>query len=388
MTRRIAAVVAVVAVVVFAGIGLAVRVSGLAVPGLAGLGLAGPSAGPAPGAAPPVPPGGPPAGPLPLVEVAQARKEVWTEGRNVLGNVKAARRINVATDVAGRIVTVAPSAAAVGQGSPLIVLDDSVEQAQLRQKLASFELARSNARRADALVQKTVSEATRETARTEEARSLADVEVLRATIRKLTVQAPFGGLVGFHDLAPGQYVQPGQTLFTLQDTSSFTVEFSVPEADVATLVPDVPVDILGDGDLPVGVARVRLVSPEANTANRTVLVRAEVPGSAPLRVGMSVRVSYNAGTVGEAVTLPGAAIVHSAYGQSVFIVRDGAVEQRFIAMLGRRNGRVAIARGVGSGEVVVTAGQMRLYPGARVRIAETGAGTPTLVSEKPQPLRE
>lgn len=376
MIRRILVLLVAVGAVAFAVISLTLKVGALKAPGVAGQ-----PAGTAPPAASLA--GSPPAGPLPMVEVVRARAETWVETRNVLGNVKAARRINVVSDVAGRIVTVAAPAAKVQKGNPLILLDDSVEQAQLRQKIATFELARSNARRADALVQRAVSEAARESARTDEIRALSEVEVLRATIRKFSVQAPFEGKVGFHDLVPGQYVQPGQVLFSVQDTSSFTVEFSVPESDIPMLADGASVDILGERNEPVGVARVCLISPEANTANRRVSVRAELPGSAPLRVGTSVRVSYNAEPAGETVTLPDIAVVHNAYGQSVFVVRDRTVDQRFIEVLGRQNGKVAVARGLSPGETVVAAGQMRLYPGARVRIAEAGMATPPVVSAKP-----
>jgi len=317
------------------------------------------------------PPGGPQTGGPPplLVEVVRATAETWQQKRNVLGNVKAARRMNVIADVSGRIVSVAEPSSPVQSGKPLLLLDSSVEEAQLREKVAALELAQTIARRNEALVQ-AVSEAVRQSTRTDEIRSMAQVEQLRATIQKYAIAAPYDGRVGFHDLVPGQYVQSGQVLFSFLDTSSLIVEFSVPETDLPVLALGTSVEVLGDGDTPVGTAAVKLISPESDTVNRRVVVRAELTGAASVRAGSSVRVSYVAESFGNLVTLPDSAIVNSAYGQSVFIIKDGgAVDQRFIELRGKQAGRVAVARGINVGDVVATAGQMRLYPGAHVRIA-------------------
>src|SRR6478736_8287156 len=83
------------------------------------------------------------------------------------------------------------------------------------------------------------------------------------------------------------------------------------------------------------------------------------------------------------VTLPETAVDYSVYGESVFILKPKSkdkggqqiysAEQTFVKTGTRHDGVVAITEGVKPGELVVTAGQVKLHPGSEAVV--TGIGT-------------
>jgi len=109
-----------------------------------------------------------------------------------------------------------------------------------------------------------------------------------------------------------------------------------------------------------------------------VLVRARVPNTAStLLPGMFVSVEVIVGDAAEKVTVPETAVSYNLYGDSVFVVaerarEDGgkelAVTRHYVQLGPRRNGRVAVTEGVAAGELVVTAGALKLDAGTVVTI--------------------
>ena len=95
----------------------------------------------------------------------------------------------------------------------------------------------------------------------------------------------------------------------------------------------------------------------------------------------------------DVVTVPRTAVTYSLYGDSVYVVKpapakDGkaahpraarasrpsrplVVERRFVRTGQVREDRVAITFGLAKGEEVVTTGQLKLNPGASIRIDNT-----------------
>lgn len=71
--------------------------------------------------------------------------------------------------------------------------------------------------------------------------------------------------------------------------------------------------------------------------------------------------------------LPSAAIIHNPYGESVFVIVDSTVQQRFVKTGPQRGDLVLITEGLKAGEQVVTAGQLKLRNGASVRIDNSAA---------------
>jgi membrane fusion protein (multidrug efflux system) len=99
-------------------------------------------------------------------------------------------------------------------------------------------------------------------------------------------------------------------------------------------------------------------------------------------------VAVLAGAPTEVVTVPRTAVTYSLYGDSVYVVNSGnvheavaalpkaespvfTVERRFVKTGQVQEDRVAITTGLKAGEEVVTTGQIKLNPGASIRIDNT-----------------
>jgi multidrug efflux system membrane fusion protein len=81
-------------------------------------------------------------------------------------------------------------------------------------------------------------------------------------------------------------------------------------------------------------------------------------------------------TQSNAITVPSQAIQNGQQGQFVFVIKkDMTVESRPVSILQGMDGNVIVQKGLVAGEQVVTDGQLRLVPGARVEIKQGGNAT-------------
>jgi membrane fusion protein (multidrug efflux system) len=125
---------------------------------------------------------------------------------------------------------------------------------------------------------------------------------------------------------------------------------------------------------------------------RTLLVRGLLANpEQKLLPGMFANVVVLAGTPADVVTVPRTAVTYSLYGDNVYVVKPAppkpgqpatagagqsgepplVAERRFVKTGQVRDDRVAIASGLAAGEQVVTTGQIKLNPGASIRIDNT-----------------
>jgi multidrug efflux system membrane fusion protein len=121
-----------------------------------------------------------------------------------------------------------------------------------------------------------------------------------------------------------------------------------------------------------------------DSATGTIRLRATFDNKdARLWPGEFVNASLTLGVQKGAVTIPAKALQASQRGTFVYVVTGGAAEERFVK-IGENEGQVVVVTdGLKGGETVVTDGQLRLVPGAKVQFqsptaqaspAATGAG--------------
>ena len=119
-------------------------------------------------------------------------------------------------------------------------------------------------------------------------------------------------------------------------------------------------------------ARIDAVSPKVDAASRMAQVRATTPNTdRALLPGMFATVQLNVGAVHRYITLPNAAIVYNPYGSLVYVVDHGTARQAVVRTGPTRGDQVAVLDGLTEGQVVVTAGQIKLRQGATVAINNT-----------------
>lgn len=337
--------------------------------------------------------------PVPSVAATEAKTETWLPQLRAIGSFRAVKGVEVASQVGGVIHAIKfESAQDVKQGDVLVEIDDSTEQADLRANEAALLNATSTFERQNQLVAGgTTSKATFDQARAARDQAAAQVQRVRAIIAQKNVAAPFSGRLGIRRIDIGQYASPGMSLITLQQLDPIYVDFQMPEQALAVAAVGQPVDVTVDAfPQKTFTGAVKFLDSRVSPETRNFLMRAEIPNpDKKLLPGMFAHVTVRAGAPEQVVTVPRTAIAYSLYGDSVIVLKPAppaagsaqaagaqadqlyTTDRRTVKIGDTRGDLVSILDGVASGERVVTQGQIKLQPGARVRI-EPGANFPPM----------
>lgn len=312
--------------------------------------------------------------PTVTVSSAPVVEELWQVTVDAVGSLRAIQGVDVSAEVPGVVAEISfESGARVAADELLVQLDDSTEQAELRSLDAQLQLARLDYERA--LGQRTaVSQAELDRAKSVMDSLAARADAQRAIIAKKAIRAPFPGQLGIRQVDIGQYLSPGAAIVTLQSLDPIYVDFTLPERHLQALAvgQTVQVEVAAyPGEVFTG--RVSAISPKVEANTRSVPLRGTISNvEGRLYPGMFARVAVLAGGLDPVLTLPRTAVSFYPYGDSVFVIggegENLVVERRHVVTGRVRDGRVEILEGVGVGEQVVGAGQLKLRGGQPVRI--------------------
>src|SRR5258705_887021 len=243
--------------------------------------------------------------PIEMVTSAVARTEQHRAATTSIGTVLALRSITLRTELSGTVHAVAlVPGRIVDSGTVLVALDVSVEQAELEALQAQSQLAVTSLARMERLRQHgAVSEEEVDRARAERDVAQAQIARTQAIIAKKTIRAPFRARVGITDVHPGQYLNEGTELTTLQGVEGAAhVDFMVSQQVGAQLRVGQQIGVLV-GDAPIA-GHIVAVDSRVDPATRTTMVRATIAGSDIPTPGSSVRVLVPAGAAIDPVVIP------------------------------------------------------------------------------------
>lgn len=319
-------------------------------------------------------PGGPPGGGPPAVAVEAAKVRVGAITRDIaaIGNMRSNESVVLRPEVAGRISEIHfDEGATVAKGDDLISLDASVYEAELQQAEASRELSRRNYERATELLQKKAGTVrARDEALERMSVDEATVALARARLAKLTIKAPFAGIVGLRQVSIGDYVKEGQDMVNLESIDPIKVDFRVPEIFLPAVAEGQTLRLTIDafpGRTFEGV--VYAVDPRLDPVGRSVAVRARIPNSdGTLRPGLFARVRLIVEERDDAIIIPEQAVVPKGERLLVYRIVDGKAKETEVSLGQRHGGEVEVTKGLGPDDMVVTAGQIKLRDGAPVRV--------------------
>lgn len=206
----------------------------------------------------------------------------------------------------------------------------------------------------------------------------ADLAAARAREADRVIRAPFAGVVGLSDVAPGALVNPGAPIVTLDDTSVMRVDFQVPERYLAQLREGQPILATADafpGETITG--RIAQIDTRVDERTRAITARAEFPnGAGRLKPGMLMRVGVSRGQRTNP-SAPESAISVQGDAAFVYVLQQQGqrtmAEQRPIVTGVRQQGFVEIVDGVRAGERLVADGLNKIQSGQPVRVAAQGA---------------
>jgi membrane fusion protein (multidrug efflux system) len=314
--------------------------------------------------------------PPPVVAVSLAQEESWQPFLSAVGSLTAVQGIEVSNEVAGSVSTIHfESGQTIRKGQPLIDLDAAVDVAELEGLRAARRLAQLKfARAAKLLPERSMSQADYDEARATLDGAEAGVAAKQALIEKKQVRAPFDGVLGIRQVDLGQYLAPGSAIVPLESLDPIYADFALPERHLVALRPGQTVTV-GVQAYPGEDFRgqITALNPGIDVGTRTLRIRATLENPQQrLRPGMFAEVRVQLPLQEARLTLPDTAITYNPYGDSVFVVQEGAqgltVQRRQVETGETRAGRVAILHGLEPGERVVSAGQIKLRNGMAVAL--------------------
>lgn len=328
----------------------------------------------------------PAAAPAALEEILRAEAYVVAPAAvrdtvRTVGTLAANESVNVVSELSRRLVAVHVSEGTdVEKGALLFKLDDADLRAQLAELEVRHRLASRTAERQSALLaydKKALSQQAFDQAQAELQTVQAQIAALRVTLAKTEIRAPFHARVGLRRVSEGAWITPDTLLTTLQDTSRIKIDFALPERYAGTVAIGQTVVFEVAGRRERSAATVAAIEPAIDAPTRSLMVRAVSDNpSGTLLPGAFASVEVPIAQRGEGIMVPAHAIIPSATGHAVYVLRSGRAELQEVEIGLRTRQSVEIRRGLALGDTVLTSNLLRLRPGARVERAEapsTGA---------------
>jgi membrane fusion protein (multidrug efflux system) len=324
--------------------------------------------------------------PVESVTAVLAERRDYQPKATAIGTVLALRSITLRNELAG---TVRETALAPGRiveaGEVLVALDVAVEQAELVALQAEGEHADGVLARAERLrKQNALSQEEFDRAFADRDITRAQIARTRAIIERKTIRAPFRARVGIADVHPGQYLNEGTLITSLQGIDDAAhVDFAVEQQVAARLSEGDSVEVTVSSDRPPLVARIVAVDVRVDPATRNAMVRARIEDADPAPTpGASVRVRVPAGTVQSLVSVPASAVRKGPAGDHVFVLADtgngsARAETRPVSIVAQLGDEALIGDGLAAGERVAASGSFKLREDVLVALAGDTVSTGT-----------
>jgi membrane fusion protein, multidrug efflux system len=347
---------------------------------------------------------------------------------SAIGNVQPYSTVSVKSEVDGELMKVYFSEGQyVKKGDPLFTIDPRPSQANLEQARANQSKALAQQRQAEAnLIKDTAQAKTAEVeaerygglyrdgvvskeqydqmrtnadalaavvkadqaAITTERESVnaarAAVDASKLQLGYTSIRSPIDGRTGSLVVNQGNIVKANDAtpLVVINQVNPIYVSFAVPESQLAEIK-----RYMAQADLEVTAAIANDAGPPergvltfidntVDSATGTVRLKATFENSG-LRLwpGQFVNVVLTLATQPDLIVVQSQAVQTGQQGQYVFVVKpDQTVESRPVTVARTAGDKAIIESGLQAGETVVTDGQLRLRPGSKVKVTNTGDG--------------
>lgn len=353
-------------------------------------------------------PGGRQAVPVTAASVTARDVPLYLRG---LGNVTAYNTVTVRTRVDGQLVEVNfKEGQEVKKGDLLAVVDPRPFQAALDQAkatLAKDEAAltdlKTNLTRLEALAKEgVIAQQQLDTQRSQVGAQQGQIGADKAQIENAALQlsytritAPIPGRVGLRLIDIGNIIHASDAngLLVITQLQPIAVLFTLPEDEVPAVLTrmrngELDADAYTrDDQTKIATGKLTTVNNEIDPTTGTDRFKAVFPNEDRMlwpnqfvNVRLLLQVDKNA------LTIPVAAVQRGAQGSFVYVVKaDQTVESRSVTLGVTEGGIASITKGLNAGEIVVTDGQDKLQPGAKVAVQQdrgptnsrTGGGSAT-----------
>ncbi len=334
--------------------------------------------------------------PLPVEVTEVIQQETYVATRKFAGRIAPQQVTDVGFQLGGQIVEIlVEEGAPVAEGQGMAVLD--TEQlinrrddltAQAREVEAQLDRAEATLKRTQELVEQGFSSrqaldnirAERDSASARADRIAAQISGVETDIADATIRAPFSGQVVRQYLDSGSVVQPGQSVFRINESGVLEARIGIPITFRSRVQIGERFDVSAGALTTTGT--ITAIVSDVNTQTRTLTVILKIDDDPGFVARDLVRLSLTEEIRETGIWVPAKSLHESLRGLwSVFTVtlneapkealpeREGRLERKDVEVIHIEEDRVFVRGTLEHGDLVVSAGTFRFVPGQTVRIA-------------------
>jgi multidrug efflux system membrane fusion protein len=327
------------------------------------------------------------------VSVAKATSQDIPVEINAVGNVQAYSFVSIRAQLTGKIVKVHfNEGQEVKAGDLLFTIDPRPFEAAMNQFMANLQRDQAQLintrlnfeRTSNLFASKIASQSDYDTAaatfQSAQSTVLADAAAItnaQLNLEYTAIRSPIDGRTGNLLTKEGNVVKaPDDVLVTVTQIHPIYVAFAVPEQNLSAVRhqshnESLEIKAIASGDTNnAATGTLTFIDNTVDTNTGTILLKGTFPNTnTVLWPGQFVQTSLVLSNLTHAIVVPSQAVQTGQDGEFIFIVKsDDTVEARKISAGITYDGLRVIMSGVNAGETVVTDGQMKLTPNAKVSV--------------------
>src|SRR5436190_15505672 len=296
-----------------------------------------------------------------------------SESMEVPGTLLAKETTEIHPEVSGRVVSINISEGRnVSQGTVLAKLYDGDLQAQLRKLEVQMSIAqKTEERQAQLLKIQGISQQDYDLSLLNVNNIKADIEIIKTSIQKTTIRAPYSGKLGLKNISIGAYITPATLLTTITQIDPLKLDFSVPEKYSDRIKLGQKVTFKVQSQAKQYEAKVIATEISVSETTRSLLIRSIVQNkNAELLPGTFANVQLKFDPNPNALMIPSEAILPQARGKKIISFNGGNAKFVDVTTGVRDSAFVQITDGINVGDTIVITGLLSVRPGAKIQLGK------------------
>jgi membrane fusion protein, multidrug efflux system len=296
-----------------------------------------------------------------------------SENIEVPGSLLPFEETQIRPEISGRLVQLnIPEGGSVQRGFLLAKLFDGDLQAQLRKLQVQLAIAAKTAeRQKELLTINGISQQEYDLSELEVNNLKADIELVKVSIVKTEIRAPYNGRIGLKNISLGAYVTPSDIITSIRQVNELKLEFTIPEKYSENMKKGQVVNFTVAGERKPFTSTVLATESSIEQTTRTLRVRAVVKGNNPNLVpGNFAKISLQMGKNDRALIVPTQSIIPQARNKNAILFNGGVA--RFVPVVTgiRDSTYVQIIEGLKLGDTVITTGLLAIRPDSKLKLTK------------------
>ncbi|MEX2586252.1 MAG: efflux RND transporter periplasmic adaptor subunit [Balneolaceae bacterium] len=287
----------------------------------------------------------------------------------ISGTIEANEAVELRSEMAGKVTGIFfEEGSRITAGELLLKINDSELQAERRRTEFQLNLAEQREARQSRLLERGgISRQEYDVTANEVNTLRASLDLIDARIEKSEIRAPFDGRIGLKFISKGSFISSDTRIATLNDIDRIKINFSVPERYSTQVQPGDQINFQVQGVDSQFTGRVYALEPRIERETRTLRMRAISDNPEHVLLpGAFANIELILESTEDALMIPTISVIPGFEGQTVFIYRDGQVDEVEVELGVRTDEAVQIIRGVAPGDTVLTTGLLQVRPGMSV----------------------